>query len=120
MADELDFTAPKAEQYLKLDTGISYTLTFDERLEDHEEFKLGKGKKAVSAPVYRVKNAAGKTFRLSITSSQLSESLANAERALGRLIGATLKITPEGDGTDRAYRVRAIATDGTIQKGIGA
>lgn len=120
MSDDLDFTADKADQYLKFDTGITYTLTFLERLPDHEEFKLGKGKKAVPAPVYLVKNAAGKNLRVSITSAQLAASLANAEKALGRLLGLTLKITPEGDGTDRAYRVRGVPTEaGTIQKGIG-
>jgi len=121
MAEELDFTAEKAEQYLKLEDGLTYVLRFDERLEDHEEFKLGKGKKAVPAPVYRVTDAKGKSYRLSITSSQLAASLANAEKALGRLVGATLKIKPEGDGTERAYRVHGVAdANGTVQKGLGA
>lgn len=109
MTDELDFTAERGDMYLKLEDGISYYLTFAEKLPDHEDFMLGKGKKAVPAPVFRVVDRAGKGWRLSITSTQLWASLEKAAAHYGgSFMNRRLKITPEGDGKDRAYIVRGV------------
>ncbi|HWH08284.1 MAG TPA: hypothetical protein VNX21_03725 [Candidatus Thermoplasmatota archaeon] len=110
MSDEIDFTAERGDQYLKLEEGVTYYLTFVERLEDHEEFKLGKGKNAKPAPVYRAQQRDGKFVRLSVTSTQLAASLDKAAAHFGgSFLGRRLKITPEGDGTERLYKVRAVA-----------
>lgn len=104
--EEIDFTAASKEPYAKLESKSTYKFEFIDRIADHEEFKCGKKDPAA---VWRVRDMLdGKIYRLTVTSTQLRDSLDGAAKALGGLEGKTLRITPEGEKKERQYGVKAI------------
>lgn len=106
--EEIDVTAKPKDRYLSFDEGVNYYITLTERLEDHEEYKLGKGKKARPAPVFRTLSRDGKSNILSVTSTQLWESLEAVEKIAGSMLHQKLKVTANGQGKEREYSVKLL------------
>lgn len=100
----VDFEAPQEVQYWKPDVGFGHNITVVDRLPDHEDHWLDE-KKGQKAHVYLIRDSKGKEWKWTVSSKQLHKTLLQVEAHFGTYIGIPLKVTPDGDKTDRKYRI---------------
>lgn len=101
------FEPEKKLQYMTFEADRSVRVKFLELLPTpHEDFTLGKGKKAKPAQIYKVRNLdADEDQHLTITSTYLREALDMVEKAHGTIFGIPMEIFAIGKDKQRRYAI---------------
>lgn len=101
-----EYEAPKQPDFFSFPVSDTwYTITFLKELDPSDQFEVGKKGKKQPAPVWLIREG-GKEFRLTLTSSRLTDCLGKAIAKFGKLDGLTVDIMPVGKDKERTYRIR--------------